>query len=195
MPHRQETTQQPLDYRHLRYPSAVASPTRRASARPKPPGNHIGRPRVDSRIEQLVIRMATENPRWGYWRIQGALSSVGHHIHTTTVRNMLRRNHMDPALIRSKFGMSWSQFMRMHVDKLAASGCFSTLWLTAGHFWRLLSQSGRTLSACRFQGLSLILDGAISILALVVHQGYGLGFRRLSELAIHHRFTLFDASM
>src|SRR6266446_8791921 len=38
-----------------------------------------GRPRVAEEIEQLVVRMAEENPSWGYRRIQGALANLGHH--------------------------------------------------------------------------------------------------------------------
>ena len=59
-------------------------------------------------IEPLVMRMANENPRWGYRRIQGALSNLGPDIDTTTVRHILRRNHIDPAPIRGKAGMNLS---------------------------------------------------------------------------------------
>jgi putative transposase len=51
---------------------------------------HLGRPRVIEEIEQLVVRMAEENPTWGYRRIQGALANLGHHIDAITVRNILR---------------------------------------------------------------------------------------------------------
>ena len=39
-----------------------------------------GRPRVDEEVEQLVLRMVEENPTWGYDRVAGALSNLGHHI-------------------------------------------------------------------------------------------------------------------
>ncbi len=39
-----------------------------------------GRPTVMTAISALVVRMATENPRWGYTRIQGALANVGHRV-------------------------------------------------------------------------------------------------------------------
>ena len=47
----------------------------------------LGRPRVPEEVEQLVVRMAAENPTWGYRRIQGALANLGHHIDALTVRN------------------------------------------------------------------------------------------------------------
>ena len=43
-----------------------------------------GRPRVDEEIAQLVMRMAKENPTWGYRRIQGALANLGHRIDKLT---------------------------------------------------------------------------------------------------------------
>src|SRR5499427_6999834 len=48
----------------------------------------LGRPRVAEEIEQLVMRMAEENPTWGYRRIQGALANLGHSIDKITVRNI-----------------------------------------------------------------------------------------------------------
>ena len=56
-----------------------------------------GRPQVCDEVEQLVVRMAEENPTWGYRRIQGALTNLGHRIDKITVRNILRRHHIDPA--------------------------------------------------------------------------------------------------
>jgi hypothetical protein len=84
-----------------------------------------GRPRVAEDIEQLVIRMAQENPTWGYRRIQGALANLGHTIDKITVRNILRRHHIDPAPKRSASGMSWSPFLKMHWEVLAATDFFT----------------------------------------------------------------------
>src|SRR5712691_7154187 len=81
----------------------------------------LGRPRVSDEVEQLVMRMAQENPTWGYRRIQGALANLGHHIDKITVRNILRRHHMEPAPQRRQAGMSWSQFLQMHWEVLAAT--------------------------------------------------------------------------
>jgi putative transposase len=46
---------------------------------------HAGRPGVLAEIRQLVVRMADENPTWGYTRIQGALKNVGHRVGRSTI--------------------------------------------------------------------------------------------------------------
>src|SRR5919202_6706711 len=85
----------------------------------------LGRPRVAEEVEQLVIRLAEENPTWGYRRIQGALANLGHAIDKITVRNILRRHHMEPAPQRRKAGMSWAQFLKLHWEVLAATDFFT----------------------------------------------------------------------
>src|SRR5256886_14766960 len=81
--------------------------------------------KCDEEIEQLVMRMAKENPTWGYRRIQGALANLGHRIDKITVRNMLRRHHIDPAPKRREGGMSWTQFIKLHWEVLAATDFFT----------------------------------------------------------------------
>ena len=85
----------------------------------------LGRPPVAEEIEQLTVQMAEENPTWGYRRIQGALANLGHQIDKLTVRNILRRHHMDPAPQRRKAGMSWAQFLKLHWEVLAATDFFT----------------------------------------------------------------------
>ncbi len=85
----------------------------------------LGRPRVAEEIAQLVMRMAEENPTWGYRRIQGALANLGHAIDAITVRNILRRHHLEPAPQRRKAGMSWPQFLKLHWEVLAATDFFT----------------------------------------------------------------------
>jgi transposase InsO family protein len=85
----------------------------------------LGRPRVAEEVEQLIMRMAEENPTWGYRRIQGALANLGHQVDKLTVRNILRRHHLEPAPQRRKAGMSWTQFLTMHWEVLAATDFFT----------------------------------------------------------------------
>jgi putative transposase len=86
---------------------------------------HLGRPRVAEEIEQLVVRIAEENPAWGYRRIQGALANLGHHIDAITVRNILRRYYLEPAPQRRRAGIGWAQFLKMHWEVLAATDFFT----------------------------------------------------------------------
>jgi putative transposase len=85
----------------------------------------LGRPPVAEEIERLAVQMAEENPSWGYCRIQGALANLGHRIDAITVRNILRRHHMEPTPQRRKAGMSWAQFLTLHWEVLAATDFFT----------------------------------------------------------------------
>jgi putative transposase len=85
----------------------------------------LGRPPVAEEVEQLAVQMATENPTWGYRRIQGALANLGYHIDKLTVRNILRRRHRDPAPKRRQAGMRWAQFLRLHWEVLVATDFFT----------------------------------------------------------------------
>jgi putative transposase len=89
------------------------------------PRRPLGRPRVAEEVEHLVLRMAEDNPRWGYRRIQGALANLGHTIDKLTVRNILRRHHLAPAPQRRKGGMGWAQFLKLHWEVLAATDFFT----------------------------------------------------------------------
>src|SRR6266849_3531521 len=72
----------------------------------------IGRPRVDKKIEDVVIRMARENRSWGYDRIQGVLKHLGYTISDQTVGNILKRNSISPAPERKKT-VTWQEFVRI----------------------------------------------------------------------------------
>jgi hypothetical protein len=84
-----------------------------------------GRPRVAEEVDRLAVQMAEENPTWGYRRIQGALANLGHHINAITVRNILRRHHLQPAPTRRKAGMNWTQFLKLHWEVLASTDFFT----------------------------------------------------------------------
>ncbi|MCC7170199.1 MAG: transposase, partial [Planctomycetes bacterium] len=79
-----------------------------------------GRPRVDSSIERLVVRMARENRTWGYDRIVGALENVGITVAAQTVGNILERNGMAPAPERART-TTWTEFMRTQTSVLVAT--------------------------------------------------------------------------
>jgi transposase InsO family protein len=84
----------------------------------------VGRPRVDDDIEQLMVRMARENPGWGYDRIAGALANLGHRVSDQTVGNVLRRHGIAPAPQR-KHTTTWAAFIRAHLAVLAGTDFFT----------------------------------------------------------------------
>ena len=70
-----------------------------------------GRPMTRQDVAELVVRMAVDNPRWGYTRIRGALSNLGHTIARTTVKRILHDHGVDPAPERSRH-MPWKTFLQ-----------------------------------------------------------------------------------
>jgi putative transposase len=59
-----------------------------------------GRPKTAIEIQRPIIRMARDNPRWGYTRIRGALHNLGHEIGRNTIKRILLENGFDPARFR-----------------------------------------------------------------------------------------------
>src|ERR1700738_4343321 len=88
-----------------------------------------GRPRIKREVEQLIIRMASENRNWGYDRISGALANLGYEISDQTVGNVLRRHGLPPASERKRTG-TWAAFIRTHVALLAGAALFNAEVLT-----------------------------------------------------------------
>ncbi len=90
----------------------------------------VGRPGLMKRIKALILRMATENPSWGYSRIQGELRGVGHTVARTTVSNVLKANGIKPSPDRPS---SWRSFIRAHWGQIAAMDFFTTeVWTATG---------------------------------------------------------------
>jgi len=66
---------------------------------------------LDPVVVELVVRLARENPRWGYVRIVGEVRKLGIAVSATSVRRILRRHGIGPAPRRHR-GPSWAQFLR-----------------------------------------------------------------------------------
>jgi len=71
-------------------------------------------------IVDLVVRMALENPSWGYTRIQGAMANLGHQVGRGTIANILKENGIDPAPARDAH-TRWSTFLKAHWECLRAT--------------------------------------------------------------------------
>ena len=83
-----------------------------------------GRPRVDDTIRTLVVRMATENVRWGYTRLVGALKNLRYTVGRSTVKRILSEHGIDPAPERGK-RIPWKTFIKAHMGEIAEADFFS----------------------------------------------------------------------
>ena len=79
-----------------------------------------GRPRIMTTLVDLIVRMALENPSWGYTRIQGALGNLGHQIGRGTIANILKESGIEPAPERGKH-TRWSTFLKAHWECVTAT--------------------------------------------------------------------------
>jgi len=93
---------------------------------------HVGRPPLSKEIVELVLRMAQENPTWGYDRIQGALANLGHPVSDKTVGNILKTHGIEPAPDRKRQS-TWNTFLAAHWDVMASID-FTTIeaWTKTG---------------------------------------------------------------
>src|SRR6266542_6628162 len=89
-----------------------------------------GRPPVERRVRELVLRLARENPRWGYPRIAGELLKLGVHVSPSTVRRLLLAAGLMPAPRRS--GPSWREFLRQQATSVLACDFFTVETIKIG---------------------------------------------------------------
>jgi transposase InsO family protein len=91
-----------------------------------------GRPRTRKELEYLVVQMAEENRMWGYRRIQGAMSNVGHKIARSTIADILRRHGIEPAPERGR-KTTWKEFLAQHWELIVAADFFTVeVWTATG---------------------------------------------------------------
>ena len=91
-----------------------------------------GRPRTAGEIEALVVGMAEENRDWGYRRIQGAWSNLGHNLARSTIAAILLWHGMEPAPERSR-KTTWKEFLRRHWELIVAADFFTVeVWTPRG---------------------------------------------------------------
>ena len=130
-------TGKPLGRRVLRRIATMVTPDtilawhrRLIAARWTYPRHRVGRPGVMKEIRALIVRMADENPSWGYARIQGSLKHLDHRVARSTIAKVLKEHGIKPAPDRP---MSWRTFVRSHAHLIAAADFFTTeVWTPHG---------------------------------------------------------------
>jgi transposase InsO family protein len=94
------------------------------------PRMRVGRPGVMKEIRELIVRMAGENPSWGYARIQGQLKHLDHRVARSTIAKVLKEHGIKPSPERP---LSWATFVRSHAHLIAAADFFMTeVWTLRG---------------------------------------------------------------
>ena len=82
-----------------------------------------GRPRIDGEAAALILRLAKENPRWGYRRIQGELRKLDVTVSATAIRSLLQRRGLPP--VQRRKGPSWKQFLACQATGILACDFFT----------------------------------------------------------------------
>ena len=152
-----------------------------------------GRPKTAVEIEKLILRMAGENPRWGYTRIRGALYNVGHEIGRNTIKRILLENGFDPI---HKRGMSWKMFLKAHWGAIAATDFFSVEVITRSGLVRYFVLFVIDLKSRRVEiaGICPQPDGVWMSQIARNLTDYEDGFLNGSSYLIHDRDALFTRS-
>src|SRR5262249_51659723 len=154
-----------------------------------------GRPSTKPDIAALVVRMATENPTWGYTRIRGGLKSLGHHVARNTIKTILKDHGIARAPERGTH-TPWKTFLAAHWDGLAAADFFTVEVLTMRGLVRYVVFFVMTLKtrAVEIAGITSQPDAAWMTQIARNLTDAGDGFRRRVPYRILDRDPLYTAA-
>jgi transposase InsO family protein len=102
-----------------------------------------GRPPTAPSVRRVIVRLASENPEWGYRRIAGELASMGRQVGASTVWTILKRAGIDPSPRRS--GPTWTEFLRSQAHGILACDFFhcDTVLLTRLYCFAVVEHANR----------------------------------------------------
>ena len=89
-----------------------------------PHKNKSGRPSISKELEELILRLARENPHWGYGKIQGELIKLNFKISQSTVRYILDRHGIQPVPVRNG-SIGWRYLMTHYKNQILACDFFT----------------------------------------------------------------------
>ncbi len=104
-----------------------------------------GRPATAPEVTELLLRLAQENPTWGYGKRQGELLKLGHALSRSTIRDILKRQHVPPAPERAKQGSSWGEFLSHYREQFLACDFLTveTAWLKTLYIFFVMELGSR----------------------------------------------------
>ncbi len=94
-----------------------------------------GRPTIAAELQTLLLRLAQENPCWGTSKLHGAVLKLGYRIGRSTVRDILKRQHIEPASERARNAGHWSTLLSHYTQQIIACDFFTveTAWFKTLH--------------------------------------------------------------
>ena len=103
----------------------------------------MGRPSIRRDVRELIVRLARDNPRWGYQRIVGELKGLRIAVSATTVRKVLRDTGLGP--VGKRVGLTWREFLHAHARTMLAVDFFTveTIWLQRTYVLFLIELASR----------------------------------------------------
>jgi putative transposase len=153
-----------------------------------------GRPRTAFELEDLVVRMAQENRDWGYRRILGAMSNLGHSLARGTIANILEKHGIEPAPDRIR-KTTWKEFLSRHWELIVAADFFTVEVWTRRGLQRYIALFFLELSTRRVEvaGIATLANGLwMSQIARNISDS-GEGLLAGKRYLIHDRDPLFTA--